>query len=88
MAASRISCLLLLVDLKFNADTNPGSADPRDLEGDVKLSKLIPLKVFEENVDNLTACQIVEALPIGVTEYSNVVYLKLVCGESVAYYFM
>ncbi len=62
---------LKLDALKLNAEQNLGFADPRDLEGNVKLAKLIPLWVLEENADGMTARQIIEVFLNDVTEYST-----------------
>ena len=44
----------LLDALKFSAEQNP-NADPRALEPELKLAKLIPLTILDENSDSLTA---------------------------------
>ncbi len=87
MFCKRVSLgLLKLLDaLILRPEQNPGFADPRDLEGDVKLAKLIPLKVLEDNANDLSARQIIEVLLNGFTEYNDVVYFKHVYGQAVAY---
>ena len=79
MPSSIVGFWKLLDALKYNAEQHP-DADPRDLEPEVKLAKLIPLKILEENDDSQTARQLIEILLNDVTEYSNVDYLKHVYG--------
>jgi len=67
----------LLDALRFSAEQNP-NGDQRDLDPEVKLSKLIPLKILEDNSDRLTARLLIEIMLNDVTKYSNVVYLKYV----------
>jgi hypothetical protein len=64
----------LLDALNYSAEHHP-NADPRNLEPKVKLAKLIPLKILEDNSDSLTALQLTEILLNDVTEHNNVAYL-------------
>ncbi len=54
----------------------------------VKLDKVIPLQVLEDNAYRVTARRIVEDKFIDVMEYNNAVYLKHVYDQAVIVVFM